>query len=103
MSYFSRLFHFNYTPAYNLTSDPGLRDCMNMISPRISDDDNSMLTASYTDAEVTRALFSLGPHMSPGHYGFSANFLHKTWDIVKSDFLSDALQFFNHGNLHPEY
>lgn len=73
-----------------------------MVSPRITDDDNRMLMAPYTEGEVTKALFSSGPHKSPGHDGFSANFLQHACNIVKQDFVKDALQFLNHGRIDPE-
>jgi carbamoylphosphate synthase small subunit len=50
---------------------------LSLISPRVSDEENSLLVAPITKEEVRAALFQMHPDKSPGPDGFNPAFFQK--------------------------
>ncbi|KAL9685630.1 hypothetical protein QQ045_023081 [Rhodiola kirilowii] len=69
---------------------------------KVTDQYNAMLTAPYTEQEITRAVFQLHLMKAPGKDGFNAAFYQVCWPIVKTDFIKDCLKFLNEGFLNSE-
>lgn len=56
-----------------------------------------MLEQDFTEEEIHRAVISLGSYKAPGLDGFTAEFLKKSWNIIKSDILVLFQDFFKNG------
>ncbi|KAL9675221.1 hypothetical protein QQ045_003422 [Rhodiola kirilowii] len=76
-----------------------INNILRNINCRVTSTHNSILTASYTESEIIRAVFQLHPSKAPGNDGFSAPFIQSCWHIIKDHFISDCLSFLNDGIL----
>uniref|UniRef100_A0A8I6WH21 Reverse transcriptase domain-containing protein n=1 Tax=Hordeum vulgare subsp. vulgare TaxID=112509 RepID=A0A8I6WH21_HORVV len=85
-SYFQELF----------TKDPTLaRDVMlDMITPKVIVAMNESLLASYSEKEISDALFQIGPLKAPGPDGFPARFYQRNWGELKGEIVKAVQQFF---------
>jgi mannosylglycoprotein endo-beta-mannosidase len=63
--------------------------------PKISDVENGILTAHYSEEEVYEALFQMERNKSPGPDGFPTEFYQKCWTIIKEDLMALFDQFSN--------
>ncbi|GAU28731.1 hypothetical protein TSUD_372380 [Trifolium subterraneum] len=63
---------------------------LNLIQPRVTDDDNLVLTAPITKVEIQQALFQMHPEKSPGPYGFNPAFYQRFWEQCSDDIFSAA-------------
>ncbi|KAF5452775.1 hypothetical protein F2P56_027742 [Juglans regia] len=66
-----------------------------LISPVISEEENSMLCKDPSLDDIKDALFSIPIDSSPGPDGFGSGFFRKCWDFVKEDLLEATLEFFH--------
>ena len=57
-----------------------------------------VLEETFTEKEIRRAIFSLGPDKAPGHDGFNMRFYQHFWLMLQQDFI-DILHAFFGGNL----
>ena len=55
--------------------------------PQVSDEENVLLTAPYSEEEVKKAIFQMEHNKAPGPDGFPAEFYQSFWELVKSDLL----------------
>ncbi|CAL1404879.1 unnamed protein product [Linum trigynum] len=60
---------------------------------------NLELTKPVTREEVKQAVFSLGPHKSPGPDGFTGVFFRKYWSTVGEDLCKEVQSFFSTATL----
>lgn len=67
---------------YNLSLDESRIDDI----PQVTPEENNLLTASYSEEEVRKAVF-LMDNKAPGPDGFPAEFYQVFWDIIKDDVL----------------
>src|SRR4051812_30380107 len=56
--------------------------------PQVSDEENSFLSASYSEEEVKKAIFQMEHNKAPGPDGFPAEFYQKFWDVIKDDLMN---------------
>ncbi|GAU45948.1 hypothetical protein TSUD_238520 [Trifolium subterraneum] len=70
---------------------------LNLIQPRVTDDDNVVLTAPITKVEIQQALFQMHPDKSPGPDGFSPAFYQRFWEQCSDDIFSDASTWLERG------
>lgn len=101
------------------TSVPSpMNSVLKHVQPRVTEQQNTWLTAEVTNEEIRMAVFDLGPHKAPGPDGFNGFFYQSAWDevkvqttrMVKGFFEGDAdMQNINETNLilipkvdHPE-
>ncbi|GAU36575.1 hypothetical protein TSUD_362450 [Trifolium subterraneum] len=70
---------------------------LNLIQPRVTDDDNFFLTAPITKVEVQQALFQMHPDKSPGPDGFNPAFYQRFWEHCSDDIFSDASTWLERG------
>jgi len=68
----------------------------------ITNQDNDMLTAPPTAAEIKTAVFDINPNKTPGPDGFGAGFFQKYWQLVSDEFVHFIKDFFSHGKLLKE-
>uniref|UniRef100_A0A2N9IIB3 Reverse transcriptase domain-containing protein n=1 Tax=Fagus sylvatica TaxID=28930 RepID=A0A2N9IIB3_FAGSY len=74
----------------------------NLISPVISDEDNTLLCAIPTAAEIKQTLFSIGSNKSPGPDGMSAIFYKHYWEVINHDLIEAVTSFFTRGHILTE-
>ena len=55
--------------------------------PQLSDADNDILIAPFSEKEVFDAIAQMKNNKAPGPDGFSAEFYKKCWHIIKGDLL----------------
>lgn len=55
--------------------------------PQVSDEQNGLLTAPYSEEEVRKAVFLMEQNKAPGPDGFPAEFYQNFWEVIKSDLL----------------
>ena len=55
--------------------------------PRVSDEENSLLTAPYSEEEVIKAVFLMEHNKAPGPDGFPSEFYQNFWEVIKPDLL----------------
>jgi hypothetical protein len=60
---------------------------------------NALLDASFTAAEIEKALFMMHPHKSPGPDGFTAGFFQRHWSLIRPDVCSAVVAFLNGGDM----
>ncbi|KAL9681439.1 hypothetical protein QQ045_013222 [Rhodiola kirilowii] len=61
-----------------------------------------MLTAPFSEGEVTRALYQMHPSKAPSLDGFSAMFYQVNWDVVGPEVVKEFLNCLNDNVLHKE-
>jgi hypothetical protein len=60
--------------------------------PRLSNEENDLLTADFTEKEVLDAISQMKLNKAPGPDGFSAEFYQKIWEVIKSDLMALFVQ-----------
>ncbi|GAU32459.1 hypothetical protein TSUD_144680 [Trifolium subterraneum] len=70
---------------------------LNLIQPRVTDDDNVILTAPITKVEIQQALFQMHPDKSPGPDGFNPAFYQRFWEQCCDDIFSAASTWLERG------
>ncbi|GAU36186.1 hypothetical protein TSUD_274640 [Trifolium subterraneum] len=70
---------------------------LNLIQPRVTDDDNFVLTAPITKVEIQQALFQMHPDKSPGPDGFYPAFYQRFWEQCSDDIFSAASTWLERG------
>jgi hypothetical protein len=66
---------------------------------RISDEANISLCKTFTDKEISDALFQIGPLKALRPNGFPARFFQRDWDIMKSNIIWGVQKFFETGDM----
>ncbi|GAU33856.1 hypothetical protein TSUD_66430 [Trifolium subterraneum] len=70
---------------------------LNLIHPRVTDDDNFFLTAPITKVEIQQALFQMHPDKSPGPDEFNPAFYQRFWEHCSDDIFSAASTWLERG------
>ncbi|GAU22462.1 hypothetical protein TSUD_123490 [Trifolium subterraneum] len=70
---------------------------LNLIQPRVTDDDNFFLTAPITKVEIQQALFQMHPDKSLGPDGFNPYFYQRFWEHCSDDIFSAASTWLERG------
>ncbi|GAU47759.1 hypothetical protein TSUD_387180 [Trifolium subterraneum] len=70
---------------------------LNLIQPRVTDDDNFVLTAPITKVEIQQALFQMHPDKSPRPDGFNPTFYQRFWEQCSDDIFSVASTWLERG------
>lgn len=82
------------------SSNPELIDeALANVTPTITDQINTDLTAPVSEWEVKLALFAMHPEKAPGPDGMTALFYQKFWDIVKGDLTRMVNDFLFEGTM----
>jgi hypothetical protein len=55
--------------------------------PQVSEEENGLLTAPYSEEEVQKAIFQMEHNKAPGPDGFPAEFYQTFWETIKTDLL----------------
>ncbi|KAM1277853.1 hypothetical protein ACFX2J_029945 [Malus domestica] len=91
VAYFSDLFQ---------SSRPSqIDDIMSNVEAMITPEDNNLLTASVTTAEIVLALSQIPPSRAPGLDGFSGCFYQDHWNTVGEDVVKIIKAFWHSGTL----
>ena len=74
------------------TKDPTLNPdaVLDVLVPRVSDEMNNRLLAPFSDAEISDALFQIGPLKAPGPDGFPSQFYQRNWGCLKEEIIADV-------------
>jgi hypothetical protein len=56
--------------------------------PQVSEKENDVLVAGFTEAEVRKAVFQMEYNKAPRPDGFPAEFYQVLWSIIKEDLMS---------------
>jgi len=56
--------------------------------PQVSDLENNILIAEFSETEVTEAIFSMEHNKAPGLDGFPAEFYQVFWEVIKADLVA---------------
>jgi hypothetical protein len=91
VSHFSRLFSTSHPPIDN--------ELLDLFSPTISPEDNTLLCSIPSELEIVQALSSLGSTKAPEIDGFTGLFYKKYWPTVKKDVLNCIWNFFKNHHL----
>ena len=85
------------------TKDPTLNPdaVLDVLVPRVSDEMNNRLLAPFSDAEISDALFQIGPLKAPGPDGFPSQFYQRNWGCLKEEIIAVVRLFFVTGHM-PE-
>lgn len=83
----------------NTCIDNGLIE--EVISPEVTESDNTMLTSLPTLDEVKKAVFGMKANGSPGPDGFGGSFYQTYCDLVGHDVFNSVSQFFKKGWMLP--
>lgn len=81
------------------TTNPDIQtmdEVLNAIEPRVTADENVLLSIHFTSKEVTDALSDMSPLKSPGPDGYPGLFFQKFWHIIGPNVVSSVLDFLNH-------
>ena len=62
--------------------------------PRLAEEDIVLLSAEFSDQEISTALFSMGGWKAPGRDGLSAMFFQSNWTHVKNSILEWVKEIF---------
>jgi hypothetical protein len=54
----------------------------------VTQDENNLLIASFTEDEIRRVVFKMEHNKAPGPNGFPVEFYQKFWDVMKEDLIS---------------
>jgi mannosylglycoprotein endo-beta-mannosidase len=54
----------------------------------VSEEENEMLTAPFSEEEVKMAVFDMERNKAPGPDGFPADFYQFFWEVVKPDLMN---------------
>jgi hypothetical protein len=66
---------------------------MRLDIPQVSEEENEVLTAPFSEEEVKMAVFDMEHNKAPGPDGFPANFYQFFWDVVKPDLMNLFVEF----------
>ena len=69
--------------------------------PQLRNDENEILTAPFSEKEISDALFQIGPIKALGTDGFPARFYQRNWGVLKEDIIHAVKKFFDTGMM-PE-
>jgi hypothetical protein len=64
-------------------------------SDKVTNEENEMLTASFTEEEIKEAIFMCYPEGAPGPDGLPFLFYQKFWEVVKADIVDMFNDFFD--------
>ena len=62
--------------------------------PQVTEDENNLLIAPFTEREIKEAVFQTEHNKSPGSDGFLAELYQAFWEIIKVDIMSLFLEFY---------
>ena len=61
--------------------------------PQVTEDENNLLIAPFTEKEIKEAVFQMEHNKSPGSDGFPAEFYQVFQEIIKADLISLFMEF----------
>jgi hypothetical protein len=86
--YYKRLFGHHIHNSFSL--DETLRHDI----PQVSEEENEVLVAPFSEEEVKMAVFDMEYNKAPGPDGFPIEFYQFFWDVVKQDLMSLFHEFY---------
>uniref|UniRef100_A0A8I7BAN9 Reverse transcriptase domain-containing protein n=1 Tax=Hordeum vulgare subsp. vulgare TaxID=112509 RepID=A0A8I7BAN9_HORVV len=88
-SYFKEVYTKDPTPTPVVVLDG--------IVPKVTEQMNDILSAPFSEEEVSNALFQIGPLKAPDTDGFPTRFYQRNWSALKSKITAAVLEFFVSG------
>jgi hypothetical protein len=96
----SMIHHF-YEDLFYSETGTSTEDILNAIPSKVTNEMKEDLCKPYTDEEIGKALFQMGPTKAPGPDGFPALFYQTHWDFFKEE-ICHAVRSFIVGGEVPE-
>ncbi|OMO90064.1 reverse transcriptase [Corchorus capsularis] len=90
----------HYKTLYTESLEESLRPDISVTFPRLEVNEIEELHKPVDDDEVKEAMFSIGPHKTPGPDGFQACFFQQNWDTVGEAVTKSVKEAFSSGE-HP--
>ncbi|CAN0841413.1 Transposon TX1 uncharacterized 149 kDa protein [Linum grandiflorum] len=78
------------------------QEVVGCVERRVTEADNRLLLAPFTDEEIREAMFSMNPDKAPGPDGFNPGFYQKFWHLVGSHVTSSCKEWMMKGEL-PQF
>ncbi|XP_042983236.1 uncharacterized protein LOC122312642 [Carya illinoinensis] len=96
------LFQAYYEKLFASSQPAGIGDCLQALTPKVTEEMNTFLCKDFVAEEVRVAVFQMNPLSSPGPDGFNAGFYQAHWQVVGEDVSKAVLDFLNlgRGDLH---
>jgi hypothetical protein len=90
-----------YHKLYSSEGSANIDQILGLVGSIVDENMNSALTATFTDKEISKALFQMGPTKAPGPDGLPALFYQRHWSLLKMH-VCNAVQEFLAGGECPE-
>ena len=70
-----------------------MKECLNALQSKVTDDMREVLSSVFTNEEVKVALFQMGPTKAPRLNGMNAIFYQNFWHVVGDNVVLVVLDF----------
>lgn len=90
----------NYYSSLFSSTKPSWEDvdsALRFIETKVDKNMNDYLDSSFSDEEIKRAVFDIGPSKAPGPDGFPSSFYHHAWEFIDTDIYKAAKRVLNDG------
>jgi hypothetical protein len=92
-----------YSNLYRSEGANNMHVILDQVQASVSEEMNLKLLAPFSNEEIERALFQMGPTKSPGPDGLPALFYQRHWPILKEEVCGAVKEFLNGGAIPEDF